>query len=73
MSSSSFAPLCHSLDHSSSFKDFALGVAHVGLGDPAAARACWRETEKYYRLMGMVEDADSMLQWIARAEGESGA
>ncbi len=46
-----------------------LGIVQKELGDLPAAVACWQEAERYYRQMGAVDDADLMLQWIARAEG----
>ncbi len=49
-----------------------LGIAYEETGDLPQAIACWREAEKYYRQMGMVDDADLMLEWIAEAEGQLG-
>jgi hypothetical protein len=45
-----------------------LGIAYKELGDRQAAVACWREAEKYFRQMDMVEDAARMLEWIKDAE-----
>jgi hypothetical protein len=44
------------------------GVAQKESGNHPAAVACWREAEKYYRLIGAADDADKMRQWIAGAE-----
>ncbi|MCL4250146.1 MAG: TIR domain-containing protein [Anaerolineae bacterium] len=46
-----------------------LGMALELRGDMPAAVACWREAERYYRIMGYIEDADKMLRGIADAEG----
>jgi hypothetical protein len=49
-----------------------LGVTHYDSGDLPAAIICWREAEKYYRLMEFIEDADKMLSWIADGEAQLG-
>jgi hypothetical protein len=46
-----------------------LGIAHEDSGDLRAAVACWREAERYYRLMEMVENADMVLAWIGEVDG----
>jgi tetratricopeptide (TPR) repeat protein len=46
-----------------------LGIAHKDLGEIDPAIACWREAERYYRLMEDIENADLMRQWIIDAGG----
>ncbi len=45
-----------------------LGIIYEDLGDLKQAIACWQEAEVYYRQMGVVDEADLMLEWIAWAE-----
>jgi tetratricopeptide (TPR) repeat protein len=46
-----------------------LGIALEDSGDLPAAVARWREAERYYRQMGMIDRADLMQRWITEAEG----
>jgi tetratricopeptide (TPR) repeat protein len=46
-----------------------LGLAHQDRGDAAAAVACWREAERYFRRMGWVDKAEMIVEWIDHAEG----
>ncbi len=46
-----------------------LGLAHQDRGDIAAAVACWRESERYFRRMGLLDKAEMMIEWIENAEG----
>jgi tetratricopeptide (TPR) repeat protein len=44
-----------------------LGLVQQDLGDKAAAVACWREAERCFRQMGVLDKAAMMLEWIAHS------
>jgi tetratricopeptide (TPR) repeat protein len=46
-----------------------LGLAHQDRGDVAAAVACWHESERYFRRMGLLDKAEMIVEWIEHAEG----
>jgi hypothetical protein len=49
-----------------------LGITYKDSGELRVAVACWRQAERYYRLMEMVEDAEMVLAAIGKVEARLG-